>query len=374
MPRRHAFTLIELLVVIAIIAVLIALLLPAVQSVREMANRMRCQNNLKQFGLAMHGFHDVEGRLPPGITTWANGEDAAHTGFTYMLPYLEQGNVFRQFDLKQQWYVRVNYAAVSYEIPVFYCPSNRLNGSMDLTQPIYAWGGSMPPRVGSTDYILCKGANAAIHQDASLIPPACRGVFNVYADMTSPNFFNIDNIAGPLTVRLTDITDGTSTTFAIGEGAGATPRYLLRDMQATNSGIVVGNSPAIDPYSGQQIKPDQGWATASISGENHPWYTSVFGVTAQFGLAPNYQDEPMNNHLVMPSAYADTDLGAFFSDAGYNTDSTQYISGFRSRHTGGCNFLFCDAGVRFVRQTIQPAVYRALSTYAGGEVIPADGY
>jgi hypothetical protein len=82
----------------------------AVQKVREAASRIQCANNLKQLGLAMHAYHDARGYLPPGITTWMNSEDAAHTGFTYMLPYLEQENVYRQFRLKQQWYKRRNYA------------------------------------------------------------------------------------------------------------------------------------------------------------------------------------------------------------------------------------------------------------------------
>jgi prepilin-type N-terminal cleavage/methylation domain-containing protein/prepilin-type processing-associated H-X9-DG protein len=373
MDSRRAFTLIELLVVIAIIAVLIGLLVPAVQKVRETGNRLSCQHNLGQLGKAMHNFHSAVGRLPPGITTWANGEDAAHTGFTYMLPYLEQDNIYRQIRLTNQWYSRTNYAAVAYEIPTFYCPSNRRGGSMDLTGDLYAWGGAMPPTVGSTDYILCKGANAAIHPAAALIPLACRGVFNVYADVTNPDFDNIDGISGPLTIRLTHITDGTSNTFAIGEGAGNTPRYLLRKMEQADDGtITVSNVPATNPYTQTTIQPDQAWAVASISGNNHPWYTSVFGVTAQFGLPPNYQDEPMNNELVMPSAYEDTDGTPVFS--GYNVSGTQFISGFRSLHSGGCNFLFCDGSVRFISQSIQPAVYRALSTYAGGEVISGDSY
>jgi prepilin-type N-terminal cleavage/methylation domain-containing protein len=370
MRDRRGFTLTELLVVLAILAVLVGLLLPAVQKVREAANRLKCANNLKQLGLAMHGYHDAVGYLPPGITTWMNGEDAAHTGFTYLLPYLEQGAVFQQINLSKQWYARVNYAPVAVEIPLLYCPSNRTDGSMDLTAEIYAWGGPMPPRVGSTDYVLCKGANAAIHQNASLIPPACRGVFNVYADSSNPDFMNLDGITSGLVVRLTDITDGTSMTFAVGEGAGNSPLYLLREMTLVDSRVVLGTGPATNPYTGEQIRPDQAWAAASISGENHPWYTSVFGVTAQYGLAPDPRDEPMNNRLVMPSAYADTDFSANFT--GDNRDGWAFISGFRSLHPGGCNFLCCDGGVRWVRETIEPAVYRALSTYAGGEAVSAD--
>jgi prepilin-type N-terminal cleavage/methylation domain-containing protein/prepilin-type processing-associated H-X9-DG protein len=370
MRYRRGFTLIELLVVLAIIGVLIGLLLPAVQKVREAANRVQCTNNLKQFGLAMHGYHNAMRHLPPGITTWLNGEDAAHTGFTYMLPYLEQGNVFRQFTLTKQWYARVNYDPVAVEIPLMYCPSNRTGGTMDLTAEIYAWGGAMPPRVGSTDYLLCKGANAAIHQNAALIPLACRGVFNVYADSSNPDFQNFDGITTGLVVRLTDIKDGTSTTFAIGEGAGNTPRYLLRQLSVGDQGVILGTGPATNPYTGELIQPDQAWSTASISGDNHPWYTSVFGVTAQYGLGPNPRDEPMNNRLVMPSVYADTDFN--FNFTGDNRDGWAYLSGFRSMHPGGCNFLFCDGSVRWVSENIQPAVYRALSTYAGGEVIPID--
>jgi prepilin-type N-terminal cleavage/methylation domain-containing protein/prepilin-type processing-associated H-X9-DG protein len=368
MRKRCGLTLSELLVVIAVLAILIGLLLPAVQKVREAAARMQCTSNLKQLGVALHAYHDTVGNLPPGITTWANGEEAAHTAFTYLLPYLEQGNAFRQLNLSKQWYAQPNYAPVAYEIPPLYCPSNRTRGTMDLTAPIYAWGGALPPTVGSTDYILCKGANAAVFQNAFLVPLGARGVFNVYADMTNPNNVNVDHIGGPLVVRLTDIIDGTSSTFAVGEGAGNSSRYLLRTMQVSGTTVTLSNTPAADPYTGRLIRPDQAWAAASISGETHPWYASIFGVTAQYGLGANPFDEPMNNPLVMPAVSMDLDVGGGYF-VGDNSTGTAFLSGFRSNHTGGCNFLYCDGGVRWVMQSIDPAVYRGLSTYAGGEVV-----
>jgi len=360
-PRRgQGFTLVELLVVIAIIAILIALLLPAVQKVRAAAARTACYNNMKQIGLSLHSFHDANGFLPPGMLTLFDIQDSYHSGFTYILPYLEQGNTERQYDYTMHWYDTVNYAPVAQEVPVFYCPANRSRGQMNLAPYIQQWNSAMPPVVGAVDFLLCKGANAGLYNDPSQIPLQARGLFNIVeADMRIDPMGNFQWGRTPqFRVRFTDVTDGLSTTFAVGEGAGGNQLFLVEDIN--NPG-----QPASEPYFSGPAVMEQAWSVASLGDPMHPWYAGIFGVTAQFGMAPNPRDEPMNRRPGSPSI-----IGA--DSSGYNITGKDRVSGFRSVHPGGCNFLFGDGGVRFVREGIDAPTYRALSTYAGGEVASLD--
>src|SRR5262249_52123848 len=200
----------ELLVVIAIIAVLIGLLLPAVQKVREAAARAKCQNNLKQFGLALHNHEGVTGGFPAGlIATQPTMTDADATGFTLLLPYLEQDNVRNLYTYEKPWFDQVNYAAVGFEVRIFYCPSNRDTGSLDLSAIAAAWQTPLPPKAAGIDYAFCRGSTGSLNPDENRVPPEVRGAFGIR-----------DPEAAHHALRLLQITDGTSTTFAIGEAAG----------------------------------------------------------------------------------------------------------------------------------------------------------
>jgi prepilin-type N-terminal cleavage/methylation domain-containing protein/prepilin-type processing-associated H-X9-DG protein len=349
-PARRGFTLVELLVVIAIIGVLISLLLPAIQRVREAGNRVQCLNNLKQLGLSLHNYHGANDCFPPGMVSSDTViSNADGTGFTYLLPYLEQDNTHRLYQFDRPWFDPVNQTAVGIEIRLFFCPSNRRQGYIDLAPIAAQWSTWLPPRAAACDYAFCKGANGALHIDWTRVPLEVRGVFNV-RPLDEPR-------SG---VRIADISDGTSATLAMGDAAGGTPIYRARSL--TNP-----TQPAIDPLTNEPAILEQSWSAAGAGDPSHPWYGSVLAVTAQYGIAPDFRDEPMNRRPGTPSIFGS-------DPAGDNRNGRDLVSGFRSLHPGGCNFLFCDGSVQFLREGIAPAVYRGLSTYAGGEVLSGSDY
>jgi prepilin-type N-terminal cleavage/methylation domain-containing protein/prepilin-type processing-associated H-X9-DG protein len=342
---RRAFTLIELLVVIAIIGVLIALLLPAVQKVREAAHRAACINNLRQFGIALHHHHDARDGFPPGLTVTGtdNLEKGGFCGFVQLLPFLEQENWFRRLDLTRNWYDPPNADIVSVEVKVFYCPSNRTGGVVNASF-LTAAAGRPIPNPAACDYLLCKGANAALCEVCQ-IPPGGRGVFDVNTH-----------------TRLTDIADGTANTFAIGEGAGNNPLFGIRRFYPDTT-------PAQNLFPGQSALADQSWSAGPMA--THALNSigflgpGTFGVTAQRGGHVPPLDEPMNNPLVL----AELDFNNGCTNAGTTPGQYDTSPGFRSVHRGGCHFLFCDGSVRFVRETVSPDTYRGLSTMSGGEIL-----
>jgi prepilin-type N-terminal cleavage/methylation domain-containing protein/prepilin-type processing-associated H-X9-DG protein len=216
MPRRrHAFTLIELLVVLAIIAILIGLLLPAVHKVREAASRINCANNLKQIGLACHNYHDAQKTLPPGylaLMPYRDGASDTAPGWgwaAYLLPFLEQDNLYRQINFSQPL---SNASAAQVILPMFLCPSDIVSRT-----PFPVTDAALSPVavLAPCSYAATCGPDASDVAD-----PSGAGVF--YRNSRT---------------QFTDITDGTSNTVMIGDRAwsqaqgawaGAPPGAIMR--------------------------------------------------------------------------------------------------------------------------------------------------
>jgi prepilin-type N-terminal cleavage/methylation domain-containing protein/prepilin-type processing-associated H-X9-DG protein len=337
---RRAFTLIELLVVIAIIAILIGLLLPAVQKVREAAARMQCSNNLKQLGLGFHNFHDVNTKLPKGgrdgdvgapnnaqtrdCCNWTDPNAAAknaagqmddRTGFNWryhILPFIEQDNLHKVVSRAQLY---------STPVKIYYCPTRRA--------PTVYGAGTRCDYNGNagTDF------NNGTARDGST------------NGSDGPQSFNgpvvRENVAD---VNLTGISDGTSNTVLIGE------KWLHPQRHNADGGD-------------NENHMNAGWdqCVVRIGGGTYS-YDYNNGQPAVQGSA--------TRRTIPRTPQPDRDAPYVVNGSGGSV--TIWNELFGSSHSGGCNFVLCDGSVRSIRFSIDPTVFAGVCTRNGGEVVSLD--
>jgi prepilin-type processing-associated H-X9-DG protein len=235
---RSTFTLIELLEVIAIIAILIGLLLPAVQKVREAAARMSCQNNLKQLALGVHLYHDSNQKLPHGAEMDIDPSNAFVAGTTwlvYILPNIEQGNVYTQYNTQADYRTAGNLAVGTMSMKLYHCPS----GSKAVTGNGGEQSGGVPNDTTHYYGIMGPGSSAV----ALGYPVTNFGTNGAYATPPSAGMLISWDVTMGLrgTVTLTDVTDGTSNTIMIGERSNNLPIGMNSDYRSWVRGNNAGS-------------------------------------------------------------------------------------------------------------------------------------
>jgi prepilin-type N-terminal cleavage/methylation domain-containing protein/prepilin-type processing-associated H-X9-DG protein len=335
--RRSAFTLIELLVVIAIIAVLIGLLLPAVQKVRAAAARLKCTNNLKQIGLALHNYHDANQRFPAGYvdgntdpnSTPDNDVGPGWGWASYLLPYVEQDNLYRQINFNQKVGTGVNAQVSQTPLTVFQCPADPYQQSFGVYDSSF---GTPIATVAHSDYVGCNGWEECFYGAGGNPQPGsgADGLAGGYGMAGVGLFWRNSK------TTFAGITDGTSNTIVAGERS-------ADHAPATWTGAVAGGRcpawMATQPYTAPYTPPN-----SAPSGPNGSAYDNAdYGEALVFAHC---------NATHLPGA----DYPIFDPDT------------FYSMHPGrGANFLFGDGSVHFLTSDINPTTYQALGTIAGGE-------
>jgi len=334
---QKGFTLIELLVVIAIIAVLISLLLPAVQSAREAARRIQCANNLKQIGLAMHQYESTNNTLPPsivlqtdatGTVNWTGGWSAHGR----ILPYLEQANTYGALNFSLNYSHPVNTTVSALSVTTFLCPSEI------KPQPAthsFGLAGVTNYGVNLGDWFVWGGLNG----------PANRSAFGVNLSRT-----------------YSSITDGLSGTILMAEVKAYQPYYRdLGQIAGMSSQTIPDASANPESITSQFVS-----ATAPQLSGHTEW---VDGHAHQTGFTTAFT--PNRKTLGTPSRNVDVDLTTRRETNGGPTFAA--ITS-RSHHPGGVQVLKADGSVSYISNQIRGEIWRALGTAAGGEVVSADSY
>jgi prepilin-type N-terminal cleavage/methylation domain-containing protein/prepilin-type processing-associated H-X9-DG protein len=351
--RRRGFTLIELLVVISIIAVLIALLLPAVQSAREAARRIQCVNNLKQMGLALFNYESANNCFPPGGESTNYSVTPAKTQFVdggwgplaRILPFMEGTNSFNalNFVVDYNELTGMNFTGTSTIVAVYLCPSSVRSpgGGRDAIDPADPISMATNIGYGVQDY------GATVYTDIS--PVAATAFAATYpATPFRDKSTRADGLLKLSMTKMGDITDGTSNTFAIAEDAGRDATFISPYTEAYYDGVNAR------PVLGLGVPPGtrRYWRWAEPDGS--------YGVSGQI----NNKFRPMHEATQYPDPATAVTAG---NNAGANDEIFSY-------HPGGANILFGDGSVHFLKETVSVIVLRGLVTLNGGETISSGSY